>query len=134
MLVSDTQKCDSVIHILIHASILLQVIFPFRLLHNNEQSSLCYIVAPYLLIKCCGQFYNIGDCYYSNQLWFRMQNLYPIALYLDSIYSLFNYHFIYAFIWMWWNIIEWKITDIIYIYVYIYIFIQSLNKWHKQIC
>ena len=85
MLVSDTQKCDSVIHILVHASILLRVIFPFRLFHNNELSSLCYIIGLYLIIKCCGQFYNIGDCCYSNQLLFLMWNLYPRILYFSSV-------------------------------------------------
>ena len=39
MLVSDVQQCDSVIHI--HASVLFQVLSPYRLLENIEQSSLC---------------------------------------------------------------------------------------------
>ena len=42
VLVSGVQQSDSVIHI--HVPILLQIFFPFRLLHNIEQSSLCYIV------------------------------------------------------------------------------------------
>ena len=44
MLVSGVQQGDSVIHI--HVSILFQILFPFRLLHNTEQSSLCYTVGP----------------------------------------------------------------------------------------
>ena len=47
VLVSGVQQSDSVIHI--HVSILLKIIFPFRLLHNIEQSSLCYTVGPYWL-------------------------------------------------------------------------------------
>ena len=39
VLFSSVQQSDSVIHI--HESILLQITFPFRLLHNIEQSSLC---------------------------------------------------------------------------------------------
>ena len=38
VLVSGVQQSDSVIHI--HVSILVQVLFPFRLLQNIEQSSL----------------------------------------------------------------------------------------------
>ena len=41
VLVSGVQQSDSVVHI--HVSILFQILFPFTLLHNNEQSSLCYI-------------------------------------------------------------------------------------------
>ena len=44
VLVSGVQQSDSVIHI--HVSILFKILFPFRLLHNNEQSSLCYTVGP----------------------------------------------------------------------------------------
>jgi len=43
-LVSDVQQADSVIHI--HVSILFQIPFIFRLLHNIEQSFLCYAVGP----------------------------------------------------------------------------------------
>ena len=43
VLVSGVQQSDSVIHI--HGSIL--ILFPFRLLHNIEQSSLCCRVGPY---------------------------------------------------------------------------------------
>ena len=39
--VTGVQQSDSVI-IHIHVSILFQILFPFRLLHNIEQSSLCY--------------------------------------------------------------------------------------------
>ena len=46
MLVSGVQQSDSVIHI--HVSILFQILFPFRLLQNTEQSSLCCTVGP-----CC---------------------------------------------------------------------------------
>ena len=44
VLVSGVQQSDSVIHI--HVSILFQILFPFRLLQNIEQNSLCYIVGP----------------------------------------------------------------------------------------
>ena len=43
MLVSGVQQSDSLIHIL--ESIHLQIPFPSRLLHNSEQSLLCYTVA-----------------------------------------------------------------------------------------
>ena len=38
------QQSDSVLHT--HVPILFQIIFPFKLLHNIEQSSLCYTVGP----------------------------------------------------------------------------------------
>ena len=41
MLVSGVQQSDSVIHI--HMSILFQIPFPYRLVQNIEQRSLCYI-------------------------------------------------------------------------------------------
>ena len=44
VLVSGVQQSDSVVHI--HVSILFQVLFPFTLFHNIEQSSLCYTVGP----------------------------------------------------------------------------------------
>ena len=43
--VSGVQTSDSVIHIYVSV---YQILFPFRLLHNIEQSSLCYTVGP-----CC---------------------------------------------------------------------------------
>ena len=43
-LLSGIQQSDSTIHI--HISILFQILFPFRLLHSIEQSSLCYAVDP----------------------------------------------------------------------------------------
>ena len=46
VLVLGVQQSDSVICISIHVSILFQMLFPFRLLQNIEQSSLCYIVGP----------------------------------------------------------------------------------------
>ena len=48
MFVSGIQQSDSVIHI--HVSILFQVLFPFRLFQNIEQSSLCYTVGPCWLV------------------------------------------------------------------------------------
>ena len=42
--VSGIQQSDSVIHI--HVSLLFQILFPFRLLQNIEQSFLCYTVGP----------------------------------------------------------------------------------------
>ena len=44
VLVSGVQQSDSVMHIPI--SVLFQIPFQFRLLHNIEQSSLCYTVDP----------------------------------------------------------------------------------------
>ena len=44
VIVSGVQKSDSVIYI--HVPILFQILFPFRLLHNTEQRSLCYTVGP----------------------------------------------------------------------------------------
>ena len=44
MLVSGVQQSDSIIHI--QVSILFQILFPFWLLQNIEQSSLCYSVGP----------------------------------------------------------------------------------------
>ena len=44
VLVSRVQQSDSLIHI--HVAMLSQILFPFRLLHNIEQSSLCYTVDP----------------------------------------------------------------------------------------
>ena len=44
VLVLGAQQSDSGIHI--HISILLQIIFPYRLLQNIEQSSLYYTVGP----------------------------------------------------------------------------------------
>ena len=44
VLVAGVQQSDSVIYI--HGSILIQFLFPFRLLQNIELSSLCYTVGP----------------------------------------------------------------------------------------
>ena len=44
VLVTGVQQSNSVIHI--RVSILFQILFPFRLLQNTEQSSLRYIVGP----------------------------------------------------------------------------------------
>ena len=44
VLVSGVEQSDSVIHI--HVPILFQILFPFRLLQNIEQSSLCHTVGP----------------------------------------------------------------------------------------
>ena len=40
-----------------YVSILFQILFPFRLLHNTEQSSLCYTVSP-----CWLSILNIAVC------------------------------------------------------------------------
>ena len=55
VLVSGVQQSDSIIHI--HVSILFQILFPFRLLHNIEWSSLCYTVGP-----CWLSILNIAVC------------------------------------------------------------------------
>ena len=44
VIASGVQQSDSFIHICV--SVLFQILFPFRLLHNIEQSSLCYTVGP----------------------------------------------------------------------------------------
>ena len=44
VLVSGVQPSDSVTRI--HLSILLHILFLFRLLHNIEPSSMCYTVGP----------------------------------------------------------------------------------------
>ena len=41
VIVSAVQQSDSVIHI--HVSIVSEILFPLRLLHDTEQISLCYI-------------------------------------------------------------------------------------------
>ena len=45
VLVSGVQPSDSVTRI--HLSILLHILFLFRLLHNIEPSSMCYTVGPW---------------------------------------------------------------------------------------
>ena len=47
MLVSGIEKNGSVMHI--HVSILSQILVAFMLLHNIEQSSLCFAEGPYCL-------------------------------------------------------------------------------------
>ena len=46
VLVSGVWQSDSIIHI--YVSILVQILFPFRLLHNIEQSALGYTTGPWL--------------------------------------------------------------------------------------
>ena len=55
VLISGVQQSDSVIHI--HVSGFFLILFPFRLLQNIEQSSLCYIVGP-----CWLSILNIAAC------------------------------------------------------------------------
>ena len=55
VLVLGAQQSGSVLHI--HVSILFQILFPFRLLHNIEQRSLCYTVGP-----CWLSVLNIAVC------------------------------------------------------------------------
>ena len=43
-IVSSAHQSDSVIHI--YVFILFQIIYPFRFLHDMDQSSLCYTVDP----------------------------------------------------------------------------------------
>ena len=58
VLVSGIQESDSVTHI--HVSILFQILFPFSLLQNIEQSFLCYTVGP-----CWLFILNIAVCIWS---------------------------------------------------------------------
>ena len=55
VIVSGVQQSDSVVHV--HVSILFQILFPVRLLHNIEQSSLCSTVGP-----CWLSILNIAVC------------------------------------------------------------------------
>ena len=48
VLVSSVQQSVSVIHIYVYKYVLFQILFHFRLLQDNEYSSLCYAVGP-----CC---------------------------------------------------------------------------------
>ena len=54
---------SKVIQLYIHVSILFQILFPFRLLQNIEQSSLCYTVGP-----CWLSVLNITVCTCQSQL------------------------------------------------------------------
>ena len=49
VLVSGVQQSDSIIHM--YVTILFQVLFPFQLLPNIEQSSLCYTYTVQFLCK-----------------------------------------------------------------------------------
>ena len=60
VLVSGVQQNDSIIHI--HVSILFEILFPFRLLQNIEQSSLCYTVG-----SCWLSILKRVVCIYSSQ-------------------------------------------------------------------
>ena len=71
LLVSGVQQSDSIIHV--HVSILFQILFPFRLLHNIEQSSLCYTVGP-----CWLSILNIAAYYHNFYATFRLlQSCFP---------------------------------------------------------
>ena len=58
--ISGVQQSDSVIHT--HVSVLFQVLFPFRLLQNFEQRSLCCVVDPRWL-----SILNIAICTFPSQ-------------------------------------------------------------------
>ena len=60
VIVSDVQQTDSIIHW--HVSILFQNVFTFRLLHNIEQSFLCYTVG-----HCWFSILNFVVCVYQSQ-------------------------------------------------------------------
>ena len=45
VMISDVQESNSVTLV----SVLFQIIFPFRLLYNIKQSSLCYTIGPFWL-------------------------------------------------------------------------------------
>ena len=59
--VSGVQESVSVIHI--HVSILFQILFPFRLLQNIEQSSPCYTVG-----SCCLSILDVIVCIYQLEI------------------------------------------------------------------
>ena len=105
MLVSGVQQSDSVIHI--HVSILFQIRFPFRLLHNIDQSSLCYAVGPCWLsilnIAVCtcqsqtpNTLLNTFKCQHCGTCWVcRSEQVwcghYPYRVYLQLISWIYNY-------------------------------------------
>ena len=60
VLLSGVQQSDSVIHI--HVFILFQFLFPFRLLLNIGQCSLCYTLGP-----CWLSILNIAVCICQSQ-------------------------------------------------------------------
>ena len=68
VLISGVQQSDSFIHI--HASILFQILFSFKLLHNIEQSSLCYTVGPWLsilnIVVCTRTHFLLNNFIHSN--------------------------------------------------------------------
>ena len=62
VIVSCVQQSDSVIHI--RVSVIFQILFPFRLLQNIEQSPLCYILDPcWLSILFIYLFLNFLFCF-----------------------------------------------------------------------
>jgi len=67
VLVSGLQQSDSVIHT--HVSIHFQILFPYRLLQNIKQSSMCCTVGPCWLSS-------IAECIYINP---------KLPIYLSSI-------------------------------------------------
>ena len=62
VLVSGVQQSESVIHI--HVSVLFQILFPFRLLCNIEQGSLCCTVG-----LCWLSILNITVCAWLDLIW-----------------------------------------------------------------
>ena len=71
--VSGIQQSGSVIHI--HVSILFQILFPFRLLQNVEQSSLCYMLGPCwlsVLNTTCVRFVSL--IYFDGNTGWEMEN------------------------------------------------------------
>ena len=90
VLVSVVQKSDSVAHT--HVSVLFQTLFPFRLLHNIEQSSLRSTVCP-----CWLSILSIAVCTcWSQTPWLSSPTLFPtgnckFVLLLPIFLFLFNY-------------------------------------------
>ena len=77
VIVSGVQQSDSVIHIRI--SILLKILFPFKLLYNIEQTSLCYTVGP-----CWLSILNIAVCTCQKSLKEEVKYAYVQALQLPT--------------------------------------------------
>ena len=94
VLVSCVQQSDSVIHVFI----VFQVLFPFRLLQNVEQSSLCYTVGP-----CWLSILNIAVCICQSQRYyipFFMSNipLYGYTAFCLSVHCLTDISLVSTFV------------------------------------
>ena len=84
MLVSGIQQSDSIIHI--HVPIFFQILFPFRLLDNIEQSSLRYTVGP-----CWVSFLNKVVGFFLNKVMKNKNEVIFLFLFSWSSCKIINY-------------------------------------------